>query len=225
MAEDHGLRPVSGEIVSRAARGVRPAAASRIVDADIVDAEFETLGPQNGAGNTRAGNRPHRPQAAKPDTPQGGMTVLLRAGADRAAGGAARLRPSFWMFGVIVVLAAFWASGGHALFGRAHAVLPRETPAPALRVDDLTTRLQNAQGRHWLVVEGQVVNTDGAVSRDAPVLLFTINGKDGKTRRHLLDTGMARIAPGEALAFASRLAAPLSGVASLSVTIEQGKAE
>ncbi len=226
MADYQGLRPVSGEIVtSSAVRGRASAGGMAAAGADIVEAEYEILGRTDEGVFAAPPSRTVFPPSLTSDMPAAGMNVLRRAEGRPPAGEASRSGLAFWLAGMIVVAAAFWASGGHALFDRPSRIPPVAQAHPVLHVAEVSSRVQTAQGRQWLLVEGEVVNTGGAASGNPPVLVFMVNGKDGKTRRHVLGTGTAGIAPGERLTFASRLEAPLAGVASLSVTVQEGKAE
>ena len=94
MAEDGDRHGFSGKITTGA-----------IASGAVIDAEFVTL-----EGPIAVSSRPMPPIRDK--SPAAGMEILRRAkSAEPGKGG-----PLFWTCGAVVVVGAFWISGGHALF-------------------------------------------------------------------------------------------------------------
>lgn len=203
MASDSGIRPVSGEIL-----GVRPGAPVRR-PADAVDASFETIAAGPARPGAVTGNR-------TVDTVEPGLSFL---GGATASGGAERGGPAFWAGGLLAVAAAFWLSGGHAVF-----LGPKSTPIGAepagFEVFDLSSRLERSNGRSVLLVDGAVQNT-GMQDSIAPSVVLNVESDSGKTTRYLIGLGSGMIGPGDTAAFSSRLDAPKDGVKRVYVTFEE----
>jgi hypothetical protein len=217
MNEASKARPVSGEIMTEAAASA-PFAATR-QSVNVIDAEFETIAP-----GSAAAARPQRPTdftasepaVQAPDIP--GLGVLKRAEAPAMPrwqpGG-----PAFWSFGLCLVAAAFWVSGGHALLAPVH--LPAFLQdAPTLKIASVHTRVEKIDGHAILFVDGSAVNeTGGAV--EVPPLAINVEGENGKTTRFFLGTRNRQAAAGETFAFSSRLEVPKDGVKSVSVSFDR----
>ncbi len=209
---DRQVRPVSGEIMTVE----RDAASPRAAETDVVDAEFEIV----------AGARPARPQS---DPPGHRFTVAVErqvAGMDILRGGAEGAAPvpgrrggfAFWSFGVALAIAAFWISGGHTLAGPLLAAFASK-PA-ALKIAELTSRVENHGGRSLLIIDGTVVN-HGCTSDALPPLLIEVTGDAGRVTRYTLDSAGAGIGPGAQVRFSSRVDAPIGGVAGVSVKMSE----
>jgi len=213
MTDDPQPRPLSGEIM--AASGTERRMGERRVgdrrSADIVDAEFSTVGPAPERGGIAA-------PGPRPDAePSPGMDILKgKPAADRTA---ARGGPLFWTFGLCLVIGAFWVSGGHALVSRPPADAPQSAQPPgpgALRLDGIASRLERRDDRLFLLVDGEVVN-EGSVGAAVPGLEISVAGKDGRVTRYFLGTSGERLKPGARFAFSSRLEAPKDGVETVTV--------
>src|SRR5690606_30723434 len=163
--------PLPGRIIAEAGSGGRvPPFAEGA--AAVVDAEFEMLGPTD-RQNTPA----HTFPATDASRPSGLDT--LRSGPQRRAGKSSAGKPSavsvgqrppvsgralFWAVGAVLVAGAFWTSGGHTVLGKADAA---RQPPSHLRIADLATRLEKANGRTLLLVDGAAVN-DGRGTQALP---------------------------------------------------------
>ncbi len=196
MADEPLSRPVNGEILAAPAREVGPARRS-----EAIDAVFESLrqDPQGRA-------------TAAPTPPTGGLTVLSSSGAAPAG---ERGGPLFWATGLLLIVTAFWISGGHALFSglRWPSLFLAE---PAFTMLDSSTQTQAIGGRLYLLVDGTLQNT-GMEAAAAPDIRIVVVDGDGVTTRYHLGLGKRIIEPGDTADFSSRLDAPLSGVKKVTV--------
>jgi hypothetical protein len=206
MAHAVKARLVSGEIMA-STPDVRAGGAS---DADIIDAEFETL-----VDEVAFGARP-RPANTQPARLVVGMDALKRNGirsAGRQRGGLL-----FWAAGLTLVACAFWLSGGHALVhGDGSQVVGTES---ALRIVGVTSSVVTAAGRPFLSVDGAAVNEGQAAVR-LPGIEIKVTGKSGRITRYNLGTSDRPLAPGERFAFSSRLEVPKDGVRAVSVDFRE----
>lgn len=227
MTDDRTARPLSGEIMPGVPRETERRTAERRLGErravpDVVDADFVTVGPGTPVWSaTAAPERPHQPDQPRnefhPD-------IDILKGRNRAEGGdeSARRRagPLFWIFGLCLVLAAFWVSGGHALVSRAPPGLPhaslQRTPQTTLRITGVTSRIERSRDRLFLLVDGEVAN-EGADRTVLPDLEIRVAGKDGRTTLYFLGTSARRLEPGERFAFSSRLEAPKDGIETVTV--------
>lgn len=207
-------RPVSGEIVTEGAgRGIaRDSRPVREAGADIVEAEFETLErPQDCACDGQAGAGPSGGE------PPAGLSVLGQQG--RAPGHFSRRGgPLFWSAGLGLAALSFWISGGHAL-------LPLDGMAggkdgESLRISAVQSRVEAMGGRPILHVEGGLTN-EGDEALRVPPIGIDVTASDGATTRYLLGTNGGIVRPGERFVFSSRLVAPKSGVASVSLSLTE----
>lgn len=216
MVDHTRVRPLSGEIMTGARAG--PAEAGRDpFAADITDAEYETLGAaQPGAERVLGVSEPLAPTRAQVNATPGGMDMLRGGG---AATGSRRAGPLFWVGGVVVAIAAFWVSGGHALGPLLAERLPA-SPNAAIRLVDVRSKVEEHQGRRFVYVDGAVAN-EGAAAADARPLSIEVRGDDNSTTRYILHVSGTRIEPGERVPFSSRLDAPSGGVAGVMVTIKR----
>ena len=217
MTDDRTARPLSGEIIAGVPRETERRMGERRVGdrreaPDIVDADFVTVasGPPDRTGP--AGGQPETPRKE----PSPGIDIL-KGGGERAT---QRGGPLFWAFGLCLVLAAFWVSGGHALVLRQQAGSPDAVSQPsarnALRITGVTSRIEQAGGRFFLLVDGEVAN-DGATGAILPGLEIRVAGKDGRTTRYFLGTSETPLEPGRRFTFSSRLEAPKDGVETVTV--------
>jgi hypothetical protein len=212
MFDERHLRPVSGEIMTDG----RGASSRPLSDPDIEDAEFVTIaaparaGENLAAGDERLDLRPRRDGAEIDGGARAGMDVLKRAGPAHPPIGS-RAGPLFWVAGVVVAGAAFWISGGHALFDAGRSVAGQ-----TLRIAELASRLDESSGRRLLVVDGAVENA-GAARETVPPLAIEVTGDAGRVTRYTLESAGALVEPGGRYRFSSRVDAPMGAVAGVSV--------
>jgi len=202
-------RPVSGEIM--AGRKTNPAGTRGGPGGgqDILDAQYETVGLM------RAG--PHQPRSA---------IGAAATGIGILKGGQPVLRPSrggpvFWLFGLALVLGAFWVSGGHALL-QDGLVADKARPNEALSIISLQTRIEGSGEKAMLLIDGEAANK-GSISQAMPVLAIDVLGRSGRTTRYFLGTSGSLLPPGGRFPFSGRLLAPMDGVKSVAVRfVESG---
>ncbi len=206
MTDESMARPVSGEIMSDGApRAARPSAEP----GTVIDADYVSVVPP-----APSRQRPPEPTQA---AAQPGMDILKHAAPD----GPRRGGPLFWLFGMVLVVGAFWVSGGHALVSRPAPAQP-QTGAPAaaagtaLRIVEVTSRIEKSGTRSFLLVDGEVVNT-GSRREDLPSLDIRVTDGAGRTTSYFLGTSDRRLAPDGRFAFSSRLEAPKDGVGTVTV--------
>ena len=221
MNDASKARPVSGEIMTGAAASTSFSANRSC--AGIIDAEFETVTPassdfarQRPSGRAASGSADTDFTTHAPELP--GLGVLKRAevseGRHRQPGG-----PAFWTFGLCLVAAAFWISGGHALLPpvRLPAFLQA---APTLKIASVRTRIEKIDGHAILFVDGSAANETGRAI-EVPPLAISVEGENGGTTRFFLGTRDRQVAAGEIFAFSSRLEVPKHGVKSVSVSFDR----
>lgn len=202
MSDRDAPRPVSGEIVASGRESKPYPAASR----DFTDAEFETV-PQPHSDS------PDRPRESRPV--QSGMDSLRSPA--KPATGSRPAGPLFWAVGALLALAAFWVSGGHALFD-AGAIAGAQRGNPFF-ISGVESRIETLEGRAVLFVEGSVENR-GTAARGLPDLDIAVTEPDGRTWRYFLGTNAASLEPGGRFGFSSRLEAPRNGVKVVSVSFQ-----
>lgn len=206
LMHDHDkTRPVSGEIMSAPATGKPQGTAGDYTDAEFeildkeVVADVDASGPENGFG-------------------QGGMDFLAGqakvAQKKRQAGGA-----GFWLSAIILVLGAFWFAGGHALVRQVPipAFVEREGP---LRLADINSRVEEGHSVPVLFIDGAIENR-GTSPRVLPTLNIAVIDSEGTSTSYFLGTHDRVLEPGGRYDFSSRLTAPGTGVASVSVTFQE----
>jgi len=219
MPVERYARPVSGEIMTAQVTGT--AAVDPIFgQADIVDAQFETVRPAEPAALAQG-----RPITAigTAAAPVQGLDSLRKDEATARPRGPVRGGPVFWVVGLGLAAGAFWVSGGHALVRQAPFVGetgPSEPLASPLHIVDVVSRVEEHGGRSILFVEGKALNDD-RTERMLPRLEIGVTGNDGTVMRYNLGTTVEPLAPGAAFAFSSRLEAPKEGVRSVSVTFQE----
>lgn len=196
MSEHPQTRPVSGDILPSGAPVRREGPA---VSGDIIDAEYVSVGA------------PSAPHSRKSQT---GLSVLAHSGDDSDQRGG----PVFWSAGLILVLAAFWISGGHALIGRFSAGQDLSAQGE-LQVSGLQTREENSGPRTVLQIDGQILNP-ASVPLPMPGLVINVEAKSGEIIRYALGVGQDSLAAGERYDFSSRLQAPAGGTQRVFITFE-----
>lgn len=214
MNDTRRPRAVSGEIMTDDAPSADEWSRVHRTEPDIVDAEYEVLDREpSTSGDVRSEGK------MDPEAAVAGLDMLR----PRAERGKSRRGepggPLFWTTGALLVVTAFWMSGGHALLDRTDFFKSR-TPAAAIRVASVESRIEKQGARSLLFVDGEAVNDDG-VARTLPTLSINVLDNDGRTTRYLLGTNDRRLLPGEHFTFSSRLIAPNSGVRSVSVTLRE----
>jgi hypothetical protein len=127
----------------------------------------------------------------------------------------------FWSTVLLAAFLAFWISGGHRMVLGPLAETIRNAPAQALRIEDVTSRIERLDGRSYLLVEGAARN-GGGEPMTLPPIVISVAETDGPTLRYYLGTNQAVLAPGQSHDFSSRLDAPSNGVASVSITFQEG---
>jgi hypothetical protein len=209
MANPFTARPVSGEIMTASAVPRR----QRREMADLVEADYEVV-----AQTSAPSSAPSVEPAARIDLDDGlGMLRGSAAPAPPALwttpGG-----PAFWSVGAMLVLGAFWVSGGHAMIT---SVLHGQTGAgPVLTISDVASHVDSSGLRPLLFVDGMAGNGGGDVAV-MPELTISVTGRDGQITRYNLGTSGRTMAPGEKFAFSSRLDLPKNGVETVAVTFAE----
>jgi hypothetical protein len=219
MPDERYARPVSGEIMTAPVAGTA-AGEPIFVQADIVDAQFETVRPAElvAAAQVRAITAIGTPAA-----PVQGLDSLRKNEAAARPRGPVRGGPVFWVFGLGLAAGAFWVSGGHALVRQAPfagVTAPADPVVNPLHIVDVVSRVEEHGGRSILFVEGKALNDDH-IARMLPKLEIGVTANDGAMMRYNLGTTVEPLAPGAAFAFSSRLEAPKEGVRSVSVTFQE----
>lgn len=127
----------------------------------------------------------------------------------------------FWSTVLLAVFLVFWIAGGHRLVLDPLAATIRNSPAQALQIEGVTSRIERHEGRAFLVVDGAARNYGGE-PLSLPSIVISVAETNGPTLRYYLGTNQAVLAPGQAYDFSSRLDAPSNGVASVSITFQEG---
>lgn len=212
MAEQRKARPVSGEIM---AAGARDTCAQPIAvdSADIVDADFEVVGP----AHARTESTADQPAFAGSAVSAGGMEMLraARVGRDSSP---VRGGPLFWIAGISLAAMAFWVSGGHAVVRG--AAFPLAWQGSSLRIAEVTSRVDSAGRRPVLLVDGAAFN-DGKTATPLPPIDIAVAATDGKILRYRLGTGADPVAPGARWDFSSRLEVPMNGIKTVTVAFSK----
>lgn len=170
-------------------------------DDQIVDAEFETLGPTPKA----KGNAVRSTDAP----PRQGLGVFARA--DRQA--APRKPMPLPVFAAIATLSAcvsFYFAGGHVLFPSARTVpapvAQPATAAGAIVLEQVSTRVDTSGSRTVFVIRATIANTAQAAAIVPPVTI-TFDRPDGSgSTTHTIVRG-EWLESGERMAFTSRIPA------------------
>ncbi|MDX8461191.1 hypothetical protein [Mesorhizobium humile] len=205
MADERTARPVSGEIMTGPATNAAP---ERVIfdAADIVDADYVVL--------PRFAAAPAAPMPQIPSTPSiEGMGMLRKP--EAAPSPPSRGGPAFWIAGVGMALISFWVSGGHALV-RQSPFWTTATPASALTISGVTSRIDASGLKPVLFVDGEAAN-DGMRSEALPPLEIRVTDNNANIIRYRLGTSNRSLAPGERFGFSSRLDVPKDGVRTVSV--------
>lgn len=186
MADQHQSGRFPGEI-----------AAPGDFSGPVLDAEFESVPADRQVADAVTRTRPSPPPAT-------GMDMLRHAPADPAA---RRGGPVFWVVGALIVACAFWVSGGHALM---------RTAGADLVIRDLDIRIEDRNGRAFIMVDGRIAN-EGRAVRAVPPLAINVVGAGGQTIRYTLRTNGESVQAGGDFAFSSRLEATAGKIGSVNV--------
>ena len=190
---------------------------------DVIDAEYISLPsapPRAESAALDSFKSPETiPSIGSAAAPSAGMDMLRRPEPEAASRKPARGGPLFWAAGIALALAAFWASGGHALV-RGAPFAAFEAPPSALRISDVTSRVDASVANAILLVDGEAAN-DGQTVEHLPGLEIAVTGNDGLITRYRLGTSGRPLASGETFAFSSRLDVPKNGVKTVSVTFAE----
>jgi hypothetical protein len=212
MADWYRRHDVSGESMATPRESVDTDRAGRAEAIYIIDAEYETVEADPGRGSREPG------LIATASAPVSGMDTLRATSAPpprpRERGG-----PLFWATGVVIAVAAFWTSGGHALV-RSASVFSESGTVRGLAITGVTSRIDASGDRPVLLVDGAAKN-DGAATEALPPLDIAVTGNDGRITNYRLGTSGRAIAPGERFAFSSRLDVHKNGVSTVTVTFGQ----
>jgi len=127
----------------------------------------------------------------------------------------------FWATCLLAAFLVFWIAGGHRLVLEPLARTMRDAPAQALRIEDVTSRIDRQEGSAHLVVEGAVRNR-GSTALTLPSLVIAVSEVDGSTVRYYLGTNESTLEADGVYPFSSRLDAPPNGAAAVSITFQEG---
>jgi hypothetical protein len=213
MFDVRHLRPISGEIMTD---GCVRSSALPLAD-DIEDAEFEVL-HLSSVVPTRSDRMASHARPGEGDQPVG-MDMLKSSPGRSSTAPRERAGPLFWIVGAVLVLASFWISGGHAVSGSLLAFMAPPVGGP-MRLANLTSTLQEQNGRRLVVIDGSVENTASAASL-VPTLAIEVTGDAGRVTRYTLGSAGALVEPGEHYRFSSRVNAPMGIVAGVSVKMAE----
>ena len=146
MPDERHARPVSGEIMAAPVAGTEPGEpalihAAALIHADVVDAQFETIRPDEPAVATHPRLSTSIGTAAAPVQ---GLATLRKTDTGTRPPVAVRGGPVFWVVGLGLAAGAFWVSGGHALVRQAPFSTQAEQAQPIvnpLHIVDVTSRV------------------------------------------------------------------------------------
>lgn len=213
-------RPVSGEIMTGAALDtpLKQFQSAAEPTKDVVDADYEIVRPVSREDpKSTAAAVVAAPHATASPAPAG--MAMLRDENATAAHKTERGGPLFWIAGAVLVVGAFWVSGGHALV-RQSASLVAPEPQSAFSISGVTSRVDASGAHAVLLVDGQASN-DGSAAGMLPALTIAVTTNGGKTIRYNLGTSGRPLEAGEKFAFSSRLDVPKDGVKAVSVTFAE----
>jgi len=181
---------------------------------DVIDADYISLPGQPAAAAASFGRGPRASEAiGSAAAPAAGMDVLREKREQARRGEPAG--PLFWAFGALLVLAAFWIAGGHALFRDLN--FPGAPAEENLRIVNVTSRVDSSGAKAVLLVDGETLNGGEAVEHLPPIEI-AVTGNDGLVTRYRLGTSGRPLSPGETFGFSSRVDAPKNGVKTVTVT-------
>ncbi|WP_416924183.1 hypothetical protein [Vibrio sp.] len=205
MADSLNARSVSGEMMTPGSL----CAEARESAAGIVDADYVEIGPQE----RREGQGAGKPDAAAAQPP-GGMGMLDRSWKPAVQWTTGRGGPVFWAAGCLLVAAAFWMSGGHAL------MRPAAPDRSDLRIADVRSITRTIDGTPALLVDGRIHNAGSAAGR-VPDLAVRVRSRTGAATVYKLGSLRTPLPAGANYSFSGRLDLPMDGVETVSVTFDQ----
>jgi len=164
---------------------------------DIVDVQFETVGPA-----ARSVRKPRRSADPAPDRGLG----LFRTGDRQRAGGRKPMPlPMFALIATLSACASFYVAGGHALFAATAAITKPAVPS-GIVLEQTATRIDTSGGRAVFVIHATIANTLD-VAGIVPPVTITFERSDGAgSVTHTITRG-ERLVPGERMAFTTRVPA------------------
>jgi len=181
---------------------------------DVVDADYVVVQPVDTLTERPDTSQPVRPPAV---SARAGMDILGRR-AWRSSQPASRSGgPLFWIGSGMLVAAAFWMSGGHAVI---RPMLTRVTAEPGLRIASVISKVDRSGLRPVLQIDGQAVN-DGLETASMPPLNIEVLSPAGGSMHYKLGTARSPVEGGASFAFSSRLDLPKDGVKTVFVTFAE----
>lgn len=213
-------RPVSGEIMTDASLDapLKQVQSATEPAEDVVDADYEIVRPVSREDLKSIGAAAVAAPPSMAASAPAGMAMLREGSATRARK-TERGGPLFWIAGAVLIVGAFWVSGGHALV-RQSASLVAPEPQSAFSISGVTSRVDASGAHAVLLVDGQASN-DGSAAGMLPSLTIAVTTNAGKTIRYNLGTSGRPLEAGEKFAFSSRLDVPKDGVKAVSVTFAE----
>ena len=180
-------------------------------DNSIIDAEFETIGPNRNVPAPSASSPASPERQETGDAVQGGLGLF--EGSAAARDGQPMPRPIFAALAIVCPLAAFFMAGGHVLLPRGAVISHEQTasvPVRAVVLENVSTRVDSSGTRPVLVVRGSLANESAKAVPVPPVRIHAGGGYGPDELVHTI-TGRGELQPGERLAFTSRLPAGENG--------------
>ena len=174
----------------RPRRRHRRAAADRRGD-DIVDAEYRD-GRRHGASPRRRPGRFRVDRHANAAARRHGHAARLASGAAPAA--PRRGGPLFWIFGVGLAVGRLLGFRRPRAGAQVRHSCRPQPAASALRISDVTSRVDVSGPRPVLFVDGEAAN-DGSAAETLPPLEIRVTGNDGRMTRYRLGTSGRSMAP------------------------------
>lgn len=164
---------------------------------DIVDVQFETVGPA-----ARTGRTPSRSADPAPDR---GLGLFQAHGRPSAGERKSMPLPLFALIATMSACASFYVAGGHALFAATAAITQPVAPS-GIVLQDTATRIDTSGGRAVFVIHATIANALD-VAGIVPSVAITFERSDGSgSVTHTITRG-ERLAPGERMAFTTRVPA------------------
>jgi len=167
---------------------------------EIVDAEFESLG--------RKAPGEAAPSRRSSDAPPAHGLGLFRAETDGRRAARPMPLPTFAAIATLSACASFYVAGGHVFLHQSPqaASTAADVDAAPVVLDGVATRVDTSAGRAVIIVRAGLRNT-GTTATAAPSVAITFDRADGSgSVTHTVTRG-ERLAPGERMAFATRIPA------------------
>lgn len=195
----------------------RRSAASRAERVDVVDADYIVIDTTAAAPQTPTGGsvQPRAAPASTDPSPPG--MEMLRRDAPRKLTRSARGGPLFWIGGAMLVAAAFWVAGGHAVI---RPMVAAREPESAMRIASVISRVDRSGIRPVLQIDGQAVN-ESSEQAAMPSLNIEVLSPGGGSMHYKLGALNTSVEGGGSFAFSSRLDMPEAGVRTVFVTFAE----